>query len=191
MLVVDTAMGGNASFFNVSGMQVNGATVVQFSRKLVTSDTYDYAISSTPFYLLYALAASDGFGTVYGQHYETGSALINFQYGGNGSAVYVPTTAAPANNSGPPVSLDTMVGNSTAGFVSPNSDFKVWWNVSNGNITVTMWASTAGWLAVGFSSVPLMPNADIVVVSILCIIVVCVVDIVGRSGCMQVCFMTS
>ena len=121
-------------------MQFSGVTTLQFSRRLNTSDDWDYAIGSAPFYLTYALGASDGFGTSYAKHYETGSALINFSIT-SGSALYVP----PASTGGSNASAVSLGINASAPqFVTAAGDMKVWWSVGQGNITFTMWAGTTG-----------------------------------------------
>ena len=213
--LTDKELNGTADFFGIQAMQYNGKTAIMFSRKLRTGDAWDYQIyPATPFYILYALGASDGYETTYGKHYATGSAQINFAVT-NGSALYVPTRrtttttttttttrliATPTTNQSdlsitPGASLvvttDRAVTSAATAattttttrvettpttesssiqltamqpnFVSPDQDFKAWWRVEGDNITIAMWASTQGWLSVGFNPNPLMTNADVYV----------------------------
>lgn len=136
-------------------MQSNGRTTIQFTRKLNTSDSYDYAINTQPFYLTAAISPMDGFGSVYGKHTETAYALVSFA-AVNGSAV-VTTTVAPTNNS---AAVNISHAN-LPGYTSPAGDFKAWWLVSGPNITITMWASVTGWLSFGIAQTPFMPASDV------------------------------
>jgi hypothetical protein len=154
----DVSLGSTNNITLLQAMQSGGLTTIQFSRALNTSDRFDYAIDNTPFYLTFALGSSDGFGTMYGKHYETGNALVSFLDAGNGSAVFVPPVA---NVSGSGV----LSSNRTSPqFTSPNGSFKAWWAINGSAIQFTMWANTTGWVSVGISNTPFMTAADMIVV---------------------------
>ena len=175
--VSDTSLRGTQGVSIVAAMQVNKTTTIMFSRKLQSSDIYDYNITATPFYLLFGYGASDGFGAAYAKHVEASSAKVNF-FITNGSALYVPTTTTlspsnpttpRSNNNNNNNNISSLGVNSSAPmFTSPDGVMKVWWQVMpshSSNITFTVAVSSLGWFSVGLNTVPFMTNADDYVVS--------------------------
>lgn len=160
---VDTSRNGTSDVTPLLAMQANGNTTISFRRKLLSKDVNDVNITSEPLYMIYAIGTSDGFGTAYAKHTETGSALVNFSIT-NGSALYVPPSSGSGGNT-TNISLASLGLNASAPqFVSPDGVLKVWWAISRGNITFTVWGSTTGWLSVGLALTPFMPAADTYVV---------------------------
>jgi len=57
----DNHIGGNSSIYDISGSEVNGVTKISFSRKLNTSDAFDYTIGlGTKAYVMWAFGSTDG-----------------------------------------------------------------------------------------------------------------------------------
>ena len=156
----------------MAAVQQSGVTTLAFKRQLLTSDRYDVNITSDPLYLLYALAPTDGFGTVYGKHTETGSAWMNFSIT-NGSALYVSPAASGGGGAANVSAASLGINISAPMFTSPDGVMKVWWSVANGNVTFTMIGNTLGWMSVGIALTPFMPVADDYVV--------CMQACLGRS----------
>ena len=150
-------------------MQANKTTTIMFSRRLLSSDKYDYNITRTPFYLLFGYATSDGFGTAYAKHIEANSVKVDF-FKTNGSAVYIAPTTTQSPNTTSMYNISRLVANASAPmFTSPDGVMKVWWTVDNktSNITFTVATSNLGWFSLGLNTLPFMTNADDYVVRIL------------------------
>lgn len=59
----DRTLGGSLDVSAISSEQVGGWTTIQFTRKLITGDGYDYNIGSSDLKLLYAIGRRDGWAT--------------------------------------------------------------------------------------------------------------------------------
>jgi hypothetical protein len=59
------------------------------------------------------------------------------------------------------MTVDAGAGCTPGTFTNPVGDFTASWVVCPPNITVTVTATTTGWAAIGFNSMPQMPGADI------------------------------
>ena len=163
--VADTTLNGTQNISIIAAMQVNKTTTIMFSRKLRSSDAYDYNITTTPFYLLFGYGTADGFGTAYAKHIEAGSGKVDFSIT-NGSAIYVPVTTTLSPNASQAFNVANLGVNVSAPmFTTPDGAMKVWWKVAGNNITFTVAATSLGWFSVGLNSAPFMTNSDDYVVS--------------------------
>ena len=160
---MDTSLGGTSDYTLINSSVVSGVTTISFSRLLNTGDSKDTVIGSSSIYLVYAYATAVGSGTTYPKHSATGSGLVNFLNAGNSTAPGTNLTGQTLATNNNTYLLQTIAR--TPQYISPSGAFKAWWTIDSSNTTanITMQCNTTGWVSVGFSDLPLMTPADVVV----------------------------
>ncbi|MCU0799167.1 MAG: hypothetical protein MUC62_05790 [Candidatus Thermoplasmatota archaeon] len=142
---IDTDLGGSYDILMFNGTQVNGITTIEFVRKLDTGDSYDKPIPAEgSVNILWAISDKDDPEST---HTERGAGTL-FLY-----------TDVPHSTSGidGKVSQGEYKESATYDF----DNFRVYWTVANGNITMAISAKTTGWVSIGLAPEDKMLNADV------------------------------
>jgi len=142
----DEKIGGNSSVVDITGSEVNGVTTISFSRKLNTSDIYDFQIGlGTKAYVMWAHAAKDGVPSN-----DIIDIRKNAQAGQELYELLVPT--------------EPIVIVSPGRFSLLKGLMTVKWSLSQDkkSLDFVMEGKTNGYISVGFNDRPRMSKADYV-----------------------------
>lgn len=151
---LDTSISGRSDVTLISGTQIQGTTILVFSRPLNTGDSRDFAITGSALYFLWAWGTSDGFGTVFAQHFDSGASLVTIpitQPITTTTNAVEPTSNVGSTTSTTPSSLPITATTASIGSLfpqtllspiisSPDDGVNIWWTVnqSAGTITFTL-----------------------------------------------------
>ncbi len=149
----DSELGGTDDIRTYGGREIPGLTVMEFTRKLDTGDSFDKAIPRNgTLKFIWAIGFDDSFTS---QHASRGSGTIELRVDEN-------ETEPPENETDPRELLDGVI---ESGEYTYNTSFmegklRAHWSLDNGTLRIALDGETTGWVAIGFEPSVGMSDAD-------------------------------
>ena len=146
----DTTLGGEDDILAFGGTEADGRTVIEFVRRLVTEDEYDFDFPTDGnVSVIWALGPDDEFSS---EHVLRGSGILS---------MWEEPHTPPVD---PRRTLDGIVSDGEYAFSAEYSsgDMKLYWKLSGDDIHLAMMAKASGWVSIGFKPTVGMKDADMV-----------------------------
>ncbi len=143
---LDTVLGGTYDILLFNGTEINGTTTIEFVRELDSGDKFDKPIPAKgSLDILWAISDRDDPESAHTERGD-GTLLLNTD---------VPHSTSRIDGK---VSTGEYKESATYDF----DNFRVYWTIAGGNITMAISAKTVGWVSIGLDPEDKMLNADVI-----------------------------
>ncbi len=142
----DTDLGGTNDIISFNGTQTTDMTIIEFSRKLDTGDTYDKIIvKNSSVNIIWGISDTDDY-------------LDTHTDRGSGTLLLSQNVPEPSSD------LDGIVdpGEYEASATFDFDGFRIYWTIGEDVINMAITADTLGWISIGFDHEDAKNNSDIV-----------------------------